>query len=124
VRRAPTRQCRGKNRRFLLDVYGHFLPSEYTGYADALSQPPNAPYAHPEAFVPADALDESLASPTRDTDEHDCYVLPPRTLARGRRSTHSLIRPKVAASPYVPLVWPCPACPSRSDTSESGAPAS
>jgi hypothetical protein len=29
--------------KLLLDVYGHFLPSEYTGYADALSQPHNAP---------------------------------------------------------------------------------
>jgi len=38
----------------LLDVYGHFLPSEYTGYADALLQPHNAPYAHPEPLVPAD----------------------------------------------------------------------
>jgi hypothetical protein len=29
--------------RLLLDVYGHFLPTEYTDYADALSQPHNAP---------------------------------------------------------------------------------
>jgi hypothetical protein len=48
-------------------VYGHFLPSEYTGYADALSQPSNAPYTHPEPLVPADAQDESLASATGGT---------------------------------------------------------
>jgi hypothetical protein len=53
--------------RLLLDVYGHFLPSEYTGYADALSQPPNAPYTHPEPLVPADALDDDAASATRGT---------------------------------------------------------
>jgi hypothetical protein len=29
--------------KLLLDVYGHFLPSEYTGYSDALSRPANAP---------------------------------------------------------------------------------
>ena len=53
--------------KLLLDVYGHFLPSEYTGYADALSQPPNAPYTHPEALVPADAPDDGAASPTSST---------------------------------------------------------
>ena len=41
--------------KLLLDVYGHFLPSEYTGYADALSRPAGAPYTHPEALAPADA---------------------------------------------------------------------
>ncbi|MBW2397474.1 MAG: site-specific integrase, partial [Deltaproteobacteria bacterium] len=56
--------------KLLLDVYGHFLPSEYTGYADALSRPPNAPYAHPEPLDPADALDGSPASPTRGTGIH------------------------------------------------------
>jgi integrase len=29
--------------KLLLDVYGHFLPTEYTGYADALSRPRDAP---------------------------------------------------------------------------------
>ena len=48
-------------------MYGHFLPSEYTGYADALSRPPNAPYAHPGPLGPADALDDDAASPTRGT---------------------------------------------------------
>jgi integrase len=51
----------------LLDVYGHFLPTEYTGYADALSQPHNAPYAHPAPLVPAGAGDDSAASATRGT---------------------------------------------------------
>ena len=48
-------------------MYGHFLPSEYTGYADALSRPPNAPYAHPEALVPTEDQGDGAASPTRVT---------------------------------------------------------
>ena len=51
----------------LLDVYGHFLPTEYTGYADALSRPPNAPYTHPEPLVPADTVDDDAASSTSST---------------------------------------------------------
>ena len=38
----------GSTAKLLLDVYGHFLPLEYTGYADALSRPADAPYTHPE----------------------------------------------------------------------------
>ncbi len=46
----------------MLDVYGHFLPSEYTGYADALSRPPDAPYTHPERGSPADSQGDGAAS--------------------------------------------------------------
>ena len=64
----PTRRSPGwTTAKLLLDVYGHFLPTEYTGYADALSQPSNAPYAHPEPPVPAGAGDDSAASPTSGT---------------------------------------------------------
>jgi integrase len=53
--------------KLLLDVYGHFLPTEYTGYADALSRPAGAPYAHPEHRSPADSQGDGAASPTSGT---------------------------------------------------------
>ena len=45
-------------------MYGHFLPSEYTGYEDALSRPPEAPDAHPDPLVPASIGDDRGASST------------------------------------------------------------
>ena len=53
--------------KLLLDVYGHFLPSEYTGYTDALSRPLSAPYTHPDRRSPADGQGDGAASSTRGT---------------------------------------------------------
>jgi hypothetical protein len=43
-------------------LVGHFLPSEYSGYADAFAGAPGEPDTHPEALVPADTGDERPAS--------------------------------------------------------------
>ena len=48
-------------------MYGHFLPTEYTGYADALGRPAGAPYTHPEHRVPADGQGDGAARPTSGT---------------------------------------------------------
>ena len=40
--------------KLLLDLYGHFLPTETTGFADALSDGPRRPLsAHPQEARPA-----------------------------------------------------------------------
>ncbi len=46
--------------KMLLDTYGHFMPTENRGFADALTAP-NAPQAHPTAIVVPDHVAESAA---------------------------------------------------------------
>ncbi len=59
--------------KLLLDTYGHYLPSESTGYADALSDAPERPYTAPNFAREAAATDGPTDSntesrtPTRDS---------------------------------------------------------
>ena len=41
--------------KLLLDLYGHFLPTETTGYADSLADTPKPPYTAPPTRVAEDA---------------------------------------------------------------------
>ena len=49
--------------KLLLDTYGHFMPSETQGFADALSAAPNGPLGRPQSFKRSKALSATASKP-------------------------------------------------------------
>ncbi len=80
--------------KLLLDLYAHYLPTESTGYADALSDAPERPYAAPARKKAATAkrgIPKRRTSTGASVAPRGGIEPPTRCLEGGRRTIDGLL---------------------------------
>ncbi len=114
----------------LLDTYGHFMPTEARGFADALSAGPERPYAAPRLGI-AFPTSRPVGETDKDSDSYEDepstitprspimhFTDPPPFLRNSETSTGTGVTPRSRISPR--RVSERPSGTTRQDSAESG----